>query len=107
MSKKYNEYLLKFNITNDKLKMEISLKDLVWLFHNSPNNTYDGESIGVKVKRGKRQEFAEFLVENFLDDSKNDENNSNWGDMFENAFMEIIEGAEDSFCKYMNDDYED
>ncbi len=34
--KKYDEQLLKIQITNDKLKMEIKLTDLVWLFHNSP-----------------------------------------------------------------------
>jgi len=61
--KEFNDFLLKFKITNDKLKMEISLKDLVWLFHNSPENIADdGESPFAKVKPGKRQEFAEYFV---------------------------------------------
>jgi len=104
--KKFDQQVMKFSITKDKLKMEMSLKDLVWLFHNSPNNmSDDGEGIGVKVRRGKRQEFAEFIVNFLMDESRNDENNVNWGEPFENAFQEIFEGAEDEFCKYIG--YED
>ena len=39
--KKYDDQLLKFAITNNKLKMEIKLSDLVWLFRNSPDNVAD------------------------------------------------------------------
>lgn len=107
--KEYNDQLLKIKVTNNKLKMEISLKDLVELFEQSPNNTYDGENTGVKVKRGKRQEFAQFIVENLLDDSSIGDYGDGlpvWGVPFEEVFMRIIEGAEDDFCKYMNE-YED
>lgn len=101
----YDEQLMKFTITNDKLKMEISLKDLVWLFHNSPNNTYDGESLGCKVKCGKRQEFAEFIAENLMmDESTNGSGDVLWVVQFEEVFERIFEGAEDDFCKYSNDD---
>ena len=102
--KEFNDQLLKFKITNNKLKMEISLKDLVWLFHNSPDNTYDGENIGAKIKRGRRQEFAEYIVNMLMDDSPNNGNNTRWGEPFEDVFMEIFEGDED-FCKYTG--YED
>ena len=68
--KKYDEQLLKFQITNDKLKMEIKLSDLVWLFHNSPNNMADdGESAFCRVKSGLKQQFAEKVVEMLLDQS--------------------------------------
>lgn len=103
--KKFDSQVLKFAITNKKLKMEISLKDLVWLFHNSPNNTYDGESIGCKVKKGKCQEFAFFVVENLMDTSENDDNNTIWGESFEMVFMRIFEGYED-FCKYSTNEEE-
>lgn len=102
--KKFNDQVMKFTITNDKLKMEISFKDLVWLFHNSPNNTYDGEGIGAKVRPGMRKEFAEFVV-NHLMDAGCDSDTTNWGEPFENAFIEIIEGAED-FCKYQDEEEE-
>ena len=39
--KEYNDQLMKFKITNDKLKMEIKLSDLVWLFRNSLGNVAD------------------------------------------------------------------
>ena len=39
--KEYNDQLMKFKITNDKLKMEIKLSDLAWLFRNSPENEND------------------------------------------------------------------
>lgn len=98
--KKYDEQLLKFQITNDKLKMEIKLSDLVWLFHNSPNNMADdGESAFCRVKSGLKQQFAEKVVEMLLDQSPHDENNMRWGDLFEEIFEEITESAAD-FLKY-------
>ena len=52
--KEYNDQLMKFKITNDKLKMEIKLSDLVWLFRNSPDNVADdGEHEFCRVIRGK------------------------------------------------------
>lgn len=98
--KKYENQLMKFNITKDKLKMEIKLKDLEWLFKYSPSN-YEG----AKVKRGKRQEFAEFIVERLLDDSGQDSNNTIWGEPFERIFEEILEGYEDEIIKYPDEAY--
>ncbi|WP_300384705.1 hypothetical protein [Clostridium sp.] len=104
MAKKFEEQLMKFLITKDKLKMEIKLKDLKWLFENSPSNFgFEGEG-AAKVKRGKRQEFAEIIVNRLLDDSSEDSNNTVWGEPFERVFEEILEGAEDEFIKYPEDD---
>ena len=106
MSKKFEDQIMKFEITNTKLKMEMSLKDLAWLFENSPSNFgFEGEGVA-KVKRGKRQEFAEFMVNRLRDDSSEDSNNTVWGDPFERIFEEILEGAEDEFIKYSNEDEE-
>lgn len=105
MSKEYNEQLMKFKITNDKLKMEIKLKDLEWLFLNSPENYgYTGEDDKCKVKHGKRQEFAEYIVSMLLDDVSCDSNNCRWLQPLEDIFMEIFEGAEDEFIKYPSDE---
>lgn len=106
MKKIENQQVLKFALTKDKLKMEISLKDLEFIFHTSPNNTYDGETVGAKVKRGKRQEFAEFVVNNLLDEGDTETGLPIWATPFEEVFERIIEGYED-FCKYSNDDEED
>jgi hypothetical protein len=106
MSKKFEDQIMKFEITKDKLKMEMSLKDLAWLFENSPSNFgFEGDGVA-KVKRGKRQEFAEFMVNRLRDDLSEDSNNTVWGDPFERIFEEILEGAEDEFIKYPNEDEE-
>ncbi len=100
---------MKFTITKDKLKMEISLKDLVFLFENSPNNFDSMGENPVKIKRGKRQEFAEFMVKTLMDYSHYDENDTRWGRAFEESFSEIFEGYEEGeeFCKYSTDEEED
>lgn len=107
--KEFNDQLMKFKITKDKLKMEISLKDLVFLFENSPNNFDSMGEEPIKIKRGKRQDFAEFIAKTLMDYSRYDENDTRWGRAFEETFSEIFdgyEGAED-FCKYTDYDEED
>lgn len=101
--KEFNDQLLKFKITNDKLKMEIKLSDLAWLFRNSPDNVaYDGEHELCRVKRGKNLEFAEKLVRVLMDDSPENENDVRWGHALESAFEEIRESGAD-FLKYYDE----
>lgn len=101
--KKFDEQLLKFQITNDKLKMEIKLSDLVWLFRNSPDNVADdGEHEFCRVKRGQNQIFAEKFVCYLMDDDPQHENNTRWGTSFESAFQEIRESGED-YLRYYDD----
>lgn len=103
--KEFNNYAMKFKITNGKLKMEISLKDLAWLFHNSPENiSEDGETPYAKIKPGKRQEFTERLVKILMDDAEHERDCFKWSEPFENAFLEMIESAEE-FLKYNEKDY--
>ena len=81
-----------------------SLKDLVWLFHNSPDNCgEDGMGLGAKIKRGKRQEFAEYFVKMMLNDAPYEQDCFRWGIPFEDIFRELTESAED-FCKYEDED---
>lgn len=101
--KEYNDQLMKFKITNDKLKMEIKLSDLVWLFRNSPSNVADdGEHEFCRVIRGKNKEFTEAVVELLRDESPENENDTRWGHTLENVFEEIRESAAD-FLKYYDD----
>jgi hypothetical protein len=103
--KEFNDHLMKFKITNDKLKMEISLKDLAWLFHNSPENvSEDGDTPSAKIMPGRRQEFAERLVKILMDDAEYERDCFKWSEPFENAFLEMIENAEE-LLKYNEDDY--
>ena len=96
-----NDQLLKFKITKDKLKMEINIKDLVFLFENSPNNDIGNEPI--TIKRGKRQDFVKYFVEHLQEYSMYNDNDTRWGIGFEEVFDDIFESFED-FAKYPNED---
>ncbi len=101
------DQLMKFKITNDKLKMEISIKSLVWLFHNSPNNIDESGEQFFKVKRGKRREFAEWIVEQLQDEAeRSSDGEVSWGVPFEDAFNKIFEGYElcDEFVVFKEDE---
>lgn len=101
--KKYEEQLLKFAITNDKLKMEIKLSDLAWLFRNSPDNVADdGEHEYCRVKRGHNQEFAELVVQLLMAESPENENDMRWGHALEGVFEVIRESGAD-FLKYYDE----
>ena len=91
--KEYNDQLMKFKITNDKLKMEIKLSDLAWLFRNSPDNVADD---------GRNREFVEAVVEMLRDESPENGNDTRWGHALEDVFQEIRESAAD-FLKYHDD----
>jgi hypothetical protein len=97
--KKYNETLMQFAITKDKLKMEISLKNISFLFENDP--TQDPEKL-VTIKRGKMQKFVECLVEFMMDNPDPDSNDVNWGIPFSSFFQEVLDGlgVSEDLCKY-------
>lgn len=106
--KEYNDFALKFKITKDKLKMEMSLKDLVRLFENDPNNMADdGDSPAAKVKRGKRQEFAEYIVQQLMDDAPYEQDDFVWSMPFSHVFTELLESYEPEILKYQDYDNED
>lgn len=98
--KKYDDQVMKFAVTGNKLKMEIKLSDLVWLFRSSPGNVADdGKHEFCRVKKGMNQKFAEKVVEMLMDESPENENDTRWGHMFENVFQELMESDVD-FLKY-------
>lgn len=90
--------LMKFKVEDNKLKMEIKINDLLWLFKTSENN-FDGESQIAKVKKDKKEQFINFIIQYLQEPNYDNENIVNWAEPFENAFNEILEGYED-FCKY-------
>lgn len=92
------EQLMKFKIEDNKLKMEIKINDLLWLFKTSEVN-FDGEGQIAKVKNDKKEEFIKFIINYLKDENVDNENITNWAEPFENCFREIVEGYED-FCKY-------
>lgn len=90
--------LMKFKVEDNKLKMEIKINDLLWLFKTSENN-FDGESQIAKITRDNKEKFINYIIEYLQEPSCNNENIVNWAESFENAFNEILEGDEE-FCKY-------
>lgn len=92
------EQLMKFKIEDNKLKMEIKINDLVWLFKTSEKN-YDGETQLAKIKKDKKEDFINYIIEFLQEPSSNNENITNWAEPFEMCFEEIICGYE-NFCKY-------
>jgi len=97
MKRYAEESVFKIATTKTALKIEISLKDLVFLFNESPNNGY-GES-PIKIKRGRRAEFADFIAR-YITESEDQETGDNpIMQMFEKAFIEIFESYEE-FCTY-------
>jgi len=102
--KEFNDFLMKFAIDDSKLKMEISLDDLVFLFENCPNNMDDcGNCPGYKIKPDMKQEFAEYVVRMLLDDAPYERDAIRIGEPFDDIFEGIMESYED-FCQYPNDE---
>lgn len=100
--KKYQEDSL-FNVTvsQTKLSISVSLKDLEFLLRESPNNW--GEEGPIIVKRGKRAEFADFVARFITEEAASETGEPPLLQMFEQAFIEIFEGDE-TFCKYPDED---
>ena len=78
-------------ITKNKLKIEIPIKSLVYAFEYSPNN-YDE----MKIKKGKRQNFAEFCAKYIVEECDQETGNTYLTDAFDKMFDIIFEGYEDS-----------
>lgn len=100
--KRYQENSL-FNVTVSKteLKISISIKGLEFLLRESPNNW--GEKEPVRVKRGKRAEFADFVARFIAEETNSETGEPPLLQMFEEAFVEIFEGNE-GFCKYPDEE---
>ena len=101
--RKFNTQVLKIAITEEKLKMEISLKDLKRLFETNDKNTYNGIDTGVTVKENMIKEYAAYIARFLLDDEYQDNSMPNWLVPFQKVFDEIVEGYED-FAEYHNED---
>lgn len=95
----------RFNVTVSKktLKISISIKDLEFLLRESPNNW--AEEGPVRVKRGKRAEFADFVARFITEETDSETGEPPLLQMFEEAFMQIFEGDEE-FCMYPDEGQE-
>lgn len=81
------ESLMKFSVDDKKLQMEISIKDLKYLFESDPNNFDES-----KVKRGKTREFAEWIAKMLEEESEQETGEPYWSEPFTKLFERALEG---------------
>lgn len=80
--------LMKFRVDGKKLQMEISIKDLKYLFESAPDN-YD-ES---KIAEGKEKEFAEWIAKMLEEESGQETGEPYWSEPFSELFEQALEGG--------------
>lgn len=102
--KKFEDMGFTSIVTNDKLKIEIPIKNLVIAFQACPNN-YDEDTI----KRGKRQAFAEWVAEMVVSECDQEDGASFLHKMFDAVFDQYFEGYElcDEFINHKEENYDD
>ena len=102
--KRYQENsLFKVTVSKTALKISVSIKDLEFLLRESPNNWH--EEGPVRVKRGKRAEFADFVARFITEETDSETGEPPLLYMFEEAFIQIFEGDKE-FCKYPDEEQE-
>ena len=94
--KKYENGALKTELSDDGKIVHFSIKvsDLKLLFKTCSEN-FDGSNI----RRGKEQEFIDYVLERMSEPSMWNDDTVKWALPFEEIFQEILEGAED-FVNY-------
>lgn len=90
--KKYDNGMLKTELSEDGKTIRFSLKvsDLKLLFKNSIENPEQSN-----VKRGKEQEFIDFVLSRLSEPSGYNDDTVKWLIPFEEIFLEILEGCEE------------
>lgn len=85
---KNNEQLMKISVDDKKLHMEISIKDLKYIFETDSENFDES-----KIKRGKQKEFAEWVAKMLLEDSDQEIGDPYWALPFREIFVAALEGG--------------
>jgi hypothetical protein len=95
-------------VTNDKLKLEIPIANLVFAFENAPSNQNEYGN-PMTVKRGKRQQFAEWVAETVVSEADPEDGATYTHQMFDKVFDQIFEGyvLADEFVKEPEEDDEE
>jgi len=98
--KKFENMGITTIVTNDKVKIEVSISGLVNGFKYHESN-FDEE---IKIKRGMRNQFAEWFAENVIVQEDQETGTSYIANAFDRVFELIFEGFEaPDFVRY-NDD---
>lgn len=90
-------------VTDDKIKIEIPISNLVHAFEYAPNNE-NAYGDQFTIKRGKRKEFAEWVAEHVIDEHNQEDGASFIAEAFDSLFDQIFEGYEicDEFVQEPN-----
>lgn len=98
-----NEQLMKIKVDNSKLCMQISIKDLKYLFETDSENFDES-----KVQRGKQKEFAEWVAKMLLEESDQETGEPYWFNPFRGIFESALEGETETkdggLIKYGSED---
>jgi hypothetical protein len=94
-------------IDNEKLSIEIPVKELKTYFENSTNNVLDDdETPFAEVKSGENIKFAEFIGEHLLRESDQEDGTTHIDRAFDSVFELIFEGFENPNCVSYNEYFE-
>lgn len=97
--KKIEENDFTATVTNKVVRWEVPISVLVEAFNNSPENySEDGEHY-ITVKRGKRQEFAEYVARQLMLECDSESGVTHIEQAIDNVFLNVFEGEED-FAHY-------
>lgn len=89
---------LRFHIDNDKIKAEMNIDDLVYLFNTHKYN-FDGEKPVALVRQERKQDFAKAVIEKLQEESLYELDCIRWAEPIENIFDEFLE-EDKAFLKY-------
>lgn len=97
--KKFEENGFIATVTDKVVRWEVPISVLVASFNNSPENySEDGEHY-ITVKRGKRQEFAEYVAQQLMLECDSETGVSHIEQAIDNVFLGVFEGDEE-FAHY-------
>jgi len=85
-------------VTRDKIKIEIPISNVINAFNYAPNN-YDE----LTIKRGNKEEFAEYVVKKLLNEYNQETGASYIEEALDNVFYEMMEEPLE-FIKYSYDE---
>ena len=88
------EQKMKIEYTKDKLRMEISIDDLIELFETSEYN-YNGETNLYHIKENQKENFLKYIKDYLLSFCNEDSSVIRWAQPFEECWEEMIVDDED------------
>lgn len=97
--KKFEENGFTATVTDKVVRWEIPISTLIEAFNNSPENYSDDGEHYITVKRGKRQEFAEYVAQQLMLECDSETGASHIENAIDNVFLNVFEGDED-FAHY-------